>query len=65
MERWEYGDPFEVAARREEIAQHAARECGSCAHKVSMEWKGVTYHGCEHKRRKYGARCKLYREKRT
>lgn len=62
MERWEYGDPFEVVARREATAQRKDKACGQCAHKVSIDWKGETYHGCEFKRREYGVRCELYSE---
>jgi hypothetical protein len=65
MERWEYGDPFEVVARREAIAQRQERACGQCVHKVSVDWKGETYHGCEYKRRTYGVRCEFYREKKA
>ena len=63
MERWEYGDPFEVVARREAIAQRQAQACGQCEHKVSMDWKGQTYHWCDRKNRTYGVRCDFFKAK--
>ncbi len=61
MMRWEYGDPFEIVARREAVAQRQDRACGQCMHKISLAWKGEVLHGCESKQRRYGVRCLLYR----
>ena len=55
--------PEEIAIRREAESQRKDRACGKCRHKVSIEWNGETYHGCEFKRRSYGTRCELYKEK--
>ena len=37
MERWEYGDPFEVVARREATAQRKDKACGQCFHKACFQ----------------------------
>lgn len=52
--------PEEIAIRHEQEALRKYRACGQCRHKVSVEWKGETHHGCEFKRRRYGTRCELY-----
>ena len=65
LDAWEYGDPEKVAIRREEEAARKALACGKCSHKVSIDWKGETYFGCEFKRRQYGRRCELYLEKKA
>lgn len=62
LESWQYGDPERVAIRKQEEALRKAKACGQCAHKVSLDWNGETYHGCEYKRRRYGVRCELYSE---
>lgn len=61
LEQWEYGDPEKVAIRKEEEALRAARACGQCAHKRSMEFRGEVVHCCEFKRKTYGRRCDLFR----
>ncbi|PRC92659.1 hypothetical protein S2091_2714 [Solimicrobium silvestre] len=63
MESWMYGDPETVAIRRQQAELSKQRACGACVHKVSVEWNGVMYHGCEFKRRVFGNRCELYRVK--
>lgn len=63
LESWMYADPEKVAIRKEEESIRKARACGKCRHKVTVVWKGDDYHGCEFKRRKYGTRCELYKEK--
>lgn len=63
LETWQYGDPEKVLMRKQEIALSKARACGQCVHKVSIEWNGEMHYGCEFKRRRYGVRCELYREK--
>jgi hypothetical protein len=64
LDSWMYGDPEKVAIRKEEEALAKEKACGRCCNKVSMEWQGELYHGCQFKRRHYGKRCELYREKR-
>lgn len=63
FETWEYDDPEKVAIRREEEMLRKERACGSCSSKISIEWKGVRHNGCQFKRRQYGKRCELFREK--
>ena len=55
--------PEEIAIKHEAEAQQRERACGKCRHKVTVECKGDDYHGCEFKRRRYGIRCELYKEK--
>ena len=61
LERWEYGDPEKVVARRQ------AQSCHGCRHEQafhfaqnSLIWQLVKYCG---KGRKYGRRCALYQHK--
>jgi len=63
MDRWEFGDPMEVAARRQAAAQRQERACGQCERKISMDWRGQTLHACGQKRRTYGVRCEFFRMK--
>ena len=63
LDSWMYDDPEKVAIRKEEEAIRKEKACGRCCHKVTVEWKGETYHGCEFKRRHYDIRCELYKEK--
>ena len=60
---WTWGDPFEVAARREAREQRQTAACGACIHRRSMDWRGETWNYCEYKRRTYGTRCELYETK--
>jgi hypothetical protein len=61
LESWEYGDPERVAIRRELDALRKAKACGQCVYKVTTEWNGEKYFGCEFKRRVYGIRCELFK----
>lgn len=63
LDSWMYGDPEKVAIRKEEEAIRNEKACGKCCNKVTFEWKGETYTGCQFKRRQYGKRCELYKEK--
>ena len=63
MDRWEYGDPLEVAARREARERRQQAACGACIHRREMDWKGQTWSFCEYKRRSFGTRCELYKTK--
>ncbi len=61
LERWEYGNPEEVVARRR------AQSCHGCRHEEafhfaenSLLWQLVKFCG---KGRQYGKRCALYQSK--
>lgn len=60
MEQWEYGDPMEVAARREAHEQRQQAACGACIHHLQLTVAGKTSHACDAGRR-YGKRCEQYR----
>jgi ribosomal protein S13 len=53
LERWEYGNPEEVAARRQ------AQSCHGCRHeeKIQIGTQSTKYCG---KARKHGKRCAFY-----
>ena len=61
LDAYMYGDPEKVAIRRQEEALRKDRECGSCVHKQTTEFRGEVAHYCEFKRHVYGKRCELYR----
>ena len=63
MERWEYGDPENVAERREEARQRADRACGNCEHAIGFLIKNELIKRCEFKRYEYGIRCKNFKSK--
>lgn len=48
---------------RPQIAGHGVEALASLGSKISIEWKGVRHNGCQFKRRQYGKRCELFREK--
>ena len=56
LHAWEFGDPFEVAARREAHEQRQAAACGACIHHLDLSVNGKTLHVCD-LRRHYGKRC--------
>lgn len=60
LDRWEFGDPFEVAARREAHEQRQAAACGSCTHHLDLTVNGKTMHACDAGRR-YGTRCESFK----
>ncbi len=60
MDQWEYGDPMEVAARREVHEQRQQAACGACIHHLQLIVGGKTAHACDAGRR-YGTRCEQYR----
>lgn len=62
LETWEYGDPFEVAARREANEQRQQVACGSCTHHLDLTVNGKTMHACATGRR-YGKRCEMFKTK--
>lgn len=47
LEAWMYGDPEDVAARREAIRQRKERECAACVRMVRFEFKGEEINLCE------------------
>lgn len=53
LERWEYGNPEEVAARRQ------ARSCHGCRHEEKIQI-GSQKTGYCNKGRKHGKRCAFY-----
>lgn len=60
-EQWERGDPFEVAARREAVAQRKERECGWCIHKrIQVGKNGEVEYKCVFSKQIYGRRCDHY-----
>ena len=62
-EQWERGDPFEVAARREAVAQRKHRECGECIHK-RMQYDSLGRedgYRCVFQKRIYGRKCELFK----
>ena len=56
LERWAYGNPEEVAMRRE------AQSCKGCEQEVKERFFGQEVKRCQ-KDKRYGTRCNLYREK--
>mgnify|MGYP001191338856 FL=1 len=62
LQSWEFGDPFEVAARREAHEQRQAAACGACIHHVQVVINGKTLHACDI-RRHFGKRCDQYKTK--
>ncbi len=56
LERWEYGNPEEVAARRQ------AQSCHGCRYEVGIFLASQHTKYCE-KGRKHGNRCALYQPK--
>ena len=61
-EQWERGDPFNVVARREAVAQRKEQQCGWCIHKrVVYGSKGEVGFQCVFRKREYGQRCELYK----
>ena len=57
-EQWERGDPFEVVARREAVAQRKERECGECIHKrIYSGERGEVEFRCIFSKQTYGHRC--------
>ena len=61
-ESWERGDPFEVVARREAIAQRKEHQCGLCIHKRIVFGKhGEVEFKCTFSKQHYGTRCDHYR----
>ena len=62
LHAWEFGDPFEVAARREAHEQRQAAACGACIHHLDLSVNGKTLHVCD-LRRHYGKRCEQYKTK--
>lgn len=61
LERWEYGNPENVADRRQREAIRSEKECGQCEHKKVIEWKGNLVNFCEVKNREYGTRCNFFK----
>lgn len=59
-ESWEYGDPEDVAARRETHEQRRQAACGACIHHLQLTVNGKASHACDAGRR-YGTRCEHYR----
>ena len=60
LHSWEFGNPEDVAARKEAHAQRQEAACGACVHRRTMDWQGETWNYCEYKRRVYGRRCDLF-----
>ena len=63
LESWEYGDPEQVAIRRQEEFLRKERACGKCMHRIQTVIGAEVYIRCEFKRRSYGTRCELYRKR--
>lgn len=63
MERWEFGDPCEVASRRERERQAKEKACGNCMHRVELIFGTEQIVGCGIKKRTYGIRCKSFKKK--
>jgi hypothetical protein len=60
FEKWEYGDPENVAARREAQRQRQDQQCGSCIHRVEKAVRREIVSVCHFRRRTYGVRCELH-----
>lgn len=58
---WAYGDPEQVAIRRQEEAAQKEKACGPCRNRVSFHWNGEEIVGCSFKRMIYGRRCEHFR----
>jgi len=60
LHSWEWGNPEDVAARREAHEQRQAAACGSCTHHLTLTVNGKTIHACD-LRRRYGTRCESFK----
>lgn len=58
---WTWGDPEQVAARREEMERRRHTACGQCTHHVVIDVDGKHLHGCAQRNRTYGRRCDQYK----
>ena len=56
LQSWEWGNPEDVAARREAHEQRQAAACGARIHHLDLSVNGKTLHVCD-LRRHYGKRC--------
>ena len=63
LDAWMYGDPEDVAARKEAREQRQTVACGACIHRREMDFKGQAWNFCSFKRRQFGTRCELYKTK--
>ena len=59
LDQWLYGNPEDVAARREAHEQRQQAACGQCIHHLDLTVNGKTLHACDI-RRTYGRRCDQY-----
>lgn len=62
LHSWEFGNPEDVAARREAHEQRQAAACGACIHHIQVVINGKTMHACDTGRR-YGKRCEQFKTK--
>lgn len=60
LHAWEFGDPFEVAARREAHEQRQAAACGACIHHLDLSVNGKTLHACD-TGRQFSRRCEQHK----
>ena len=62
LHSWEFGNPEDVAARREAHEQRQAAACGACIHHLDLTVNGKVLHACDLQRH-YGKRCDQYKTK--
>lgn len=62
LDQWMYGNPEDVAARREAHEQRQQAACGPCIHHLDLTVNGKTMHACATGRR-YGTRCESFKTK--
>jgi len=62
LESWMFGNPEDVAARREAHEQRKQAACGACVHPLDLTVNGKTMHACDAGRR-YGKRCEMFKTK--
>lgn len=60
LDAWMYGNPEDVAARREAHEQRQQAACGACVHHMTLTVNGKTLHACD-LRRRYGTRCESFK----
>lgn len=60
---WMYGDPMQVAMRRQEDALRKEKNCGDCVNRDCLVIQGQKVVICTLKRKKYGFRCDLYKKR--
>ena len=63
LDSYMYGDPERIAIRHQEAEMRKHRACGSCIHRMRVEFNGNEVNVCEFRHRKYGRRCEQFSTK--